>query len=233
MKKVIILLLFLVLMVTLVRQSSSFTETSIDDIINYKQTSSDLTFKQHIRKIDNLESDITLEPVGCFSSVFENFFLRKINPFNNLKEFDSGITITRKNLSSDFQKVLMSVKSNGFPDFARSFERKYSANYSQVPLRQLGALALFAGYSYLTVSKFNEKEINEIYMTYSPPMDKHNITGNFTDEEYQKNLTKSTIPMNTCGYSCGDGSKYMCGSLSYPNIKSASLYAVYKIVENV
>ena len=231
--KVIVLLLFLVLMLTLVSQSSSFAETNIDDIINYKQTESDLAFKQHITQIHNLNKDITLKQVGCFSNVFENFFLRKIIPFNTRKDFDSGLTITRKNLNNDFSKVLELVKSNGFGEFAKSFERKYSKNYSEVPLQELGALALFAGYSYLTISKFDEKTINEIYMTYSPPMDKHNITGNFTDEEYQNNLTKSTIPMNTCGYSCGDGSKYKCGSVSYPNIKSASLYSVYKIVENI
>jgi hypothetical protein len=230
-KKIILFLLFLILMGTLVSGKSSFAETSIDDILNYTQTENDQKFKAHIKKIDNINRDITLEEVGCYKDLYTKYFLRKINPFSTQKDFDSGLTISQKSISNDYDKILKVVSTNGFEDFAKSFKKNYSANYEKVPLQQLAALALFAGYSYISISKFDENTINEIYLTYSPPMDRHNITGNFTEKEYQQNLTPP-IKMD-CGFTCGDGSTFKCGSVGYPTIKSPSLYNVFKIKENI
>jgi len=233
-KKIIVFFIFLVVMGTLVynKPISSFGDTSIDDILNYTQTENDIKFKNHIKKIDNINNDISLEYLGCFNDLYTRYFLRKINPFSTQKDFDSGVTISQKSIVVDYEKILNLVKSNGFADFAKTFESKFKSNYQKVPLQQLAALALFSGYSYLSISKFDNENINEIYFTYSPPMDRHNVTGNFTEEEYTKNLSKSN-GLKNCGFMCGDGSKYYCGSVGYPTIKSPSLYSVYKIVEKV
>jgi hypothetical protein len=229
---IIIIIIFLFIG-TLVYHKLRFSDTSIDDIINYKQEQADIAFKQHILKINDINKDITLEPVGCFNNLYNKFFLRKINPFNKLKEFDSGITISQNTLKEDYLKIIEIVSNNGFQSFATYFKNKYSKDFSKVPLKELGALALFSGYSYVSICKFNENTISQIFLTYSPPMERHNITGNFDSDEYNKYLSPVDSDISTCGFTCGDGSKYKCGSISYPNIKSDTKYAVYHIKENV
>ena len=229
----LIIIFFLIIFGTLVYKNSHFAETSVDDIINYKQEAADLAFKQHITKIHDLDKDISLEQVGCFGNLYNKFFLRKINPFNTRKDFDSGLSISQNTLNEDYLRILDIVTNNGFGDFAKKFKSKYSNNYSKVPLQQIAALALFSGYSYISISKFDENTIEEIYFTYSPPMDRHNITGNFSESEMKKYLSSSDISMNECGFTCGDGSKYYCGSTNHPNVKSPAKYAVYRIIEKV
>jgi hypothetical protein len=224
------LLVIIVLLALLFKNRSSFSQTNVDDIINYKMGASDLEFKKHISNINNISKDVALEDVGCFTNLYEKFFLRKINPFNTRKDFDSGISVSMKNMDEDFNKVIELVKTNGFESFANSFKNDYSNDYSKTPLLKIAALALFAGYSYISISKFDENTINEIYMTYSPPMERHNIVGNFNQEEYSKYLSSSDLNISDCGYSCG---KYKCGSIGYPTIKSSSKYAVYRIIEKI
>jgi hypothetical protein len=215
------LFLFLVILIiwALVQRNSHFVETgNIDDILSYQKGSSDLLFKKHIKKIDDLSTDVRLEPVGCFTDIFNKFFLRKINPFSAKKEFDSGITITNQ---ADYDRVIEIITQNGFGDF------NFPKDYKKASFKKLATLALFAGYSY--ISAYN----GTYYFTYSPPMERYNITGNFSDSEIKEYSSKSEYPINECGFKCGDGSEYMCGSISYPNIKSASRSSVYKIIEMV
>jgi hypothetical protein len=231
MEKEIILFLLLLWALVCFNNVSSFGN-DVDDILNYTQTENDLKFKNHIKQIDDINNDIALEFIGCFTNVYTHFFLRKINPFSLEKDFDSGVTISQKSIITDYEKILNMVKTNGFSSFANSFEKRYSTNYQKVPIQQLAALALFSGYNYISISKFDNENINEIYFSYSPPMDRHNVTGNFTEEEYKKYLSKPN-GIKECGFSCGDGSKYYCGSVAHPTIKSPSLYSVYKIIEKV
>jgi hypothetical protein len=223
----IAIIIFILIIGTLVYNVSYFGSQNIDELLNYKNTEKDLQLKNHILGIKDIDKDIRLEHYGCFNDLYEKFFLRKINPFNTRKDFDSGITITNKNLKNDFTKMLELVKANGFNDFAINFENNYSSNYSKTPLQQLAALGLFAGYSYLSICKFDTDTIYEIYFTYSPPLERH-IT---TDQNFNKYLSPPDLPKDACGFTCTDGSKYKCGSIGYPGIKSRSIYSVYKILE--
>jgi hypothetical protein len=84
--------------------------------------------------------------------------------------------------------------------------------------------------------KKNENEYGKIYLSYSPPMDRHNIYGNFTQKEYNQSLLKPDSPKeslsSSCGFPCKDPGM-MCGSDNYPNIKNTPRFAVYQMVESI
>ena len=216
------------------------TETSydtIDDILSYQGGSSDIAEKQKRSLITNPDKDIKLEPYGCFSNLEEKFFYKKMNPYSKLKIFDSGIIL---NENIDYVDLLEQVKSNGFVDYSNKIIKKYP-DLTKISLQEISALALLAGYSYISIYKNNPTEHGKVYLTYSPPMNKHNIYGWFNDKEYKKNLTSPDLPNHsltrgsgdTCGYPCNGNDNYMCGSIVYPNIKTPPQFAVYRIIETI
>ena len=223
--KTILLVFFLLFLIYLFWTISRFTSDDTIDILNYKETGSDLEFKKKVQLIRNPETDVKLEPLGCYYNLEEQFFYRKINPFAKVKEFNSLYVVKD---SATFKDLLIEVSNNGFGDYAK----KLGNDLNKLSLQQLACLALFAGYNYISVYKNNESEYGKIFLTYSPPMVKHNNTGSFTPKEFKDYTLKPELSSSECGYHCSDSSK-MCGSNNYPNIKNTPRFAVYRITESV
>uniref|UniRef100_A0A6C0B0N7 Uncharacterized protein n=1 Tax=viral metagenome TaxID=1070528 RepID=A0A6C0B0N7_9ZZZZ len=214
------------------------------------------------RKTDVTEiyKDISIEPYGCFSSVDEKFFLKEINKYSNKNVFDSGIIISESRRSDDMKELIQQVINNGFDQYGYSMLHKYNNDpdgYSKnMNIKEIGVLGKLAGYNYISVFKIDEHTRGKIYLTYSPPMDDENkkhvavsdVPGftltpklnNYTNEE-----EKAPGKEMACGYPClpydkpmtfddnGVTRQYMCGSVAYPDIKSPTRFAVYRIVEKI
>ena len=215
--KAVLILVLLITCYFLINRSS-FGE-NIDDILNYRDQEKDKIFMDTVKGIKNPISDIVVTSYGCFKDLDEKFFLKKLNPFNKIKTFDSAFVISNESFQQDFNQLLENIISNGFNDYVNQLKKKYNSNYKNITIQELGALALFAGYSYISVCKESTDGYLKIYFTYSPPMDKK--------ENDLKYLSKSDS-LN-CGYPCSESSSSMCGSINYPNIKSPSLFAIYKV----
>jgi hypothetical protein len=226
MDNLLIILFFIILL--LIKQWSPFTE-NVSDVLTYTETSSDAYTKKKIKLITNPDKDIKLQPLGCFYNLDEKFFYKKINPFAKIKEFNSLFVVQN---DSDFSNLIEEVKNNGFSNYIDTLDK----NYNNLTLQQLAVLGVFAGYNYISLYKKNESEYGKIYLSYSPPMDRHNIYGNFTQKEYNQSLLKPDLPkealVKECGFSCKDPG-YMCGSANHPNIKNTPRFAVYQMVESV
>jgi len=227
----IILFFIIIILLSLIitNGSSSFTE-NVSDILTYHETSNDIATKKRIKSISNPDRDIKLQPLGCFYNLEEKFFYKKINPFAKIKEFDSLFVIQNE---TSFKELKNEVKDNGFQDYVSSLD----TNYNKLTLQQLAVLGVFAGYNYISLYKKNESEYGKIFLSYSPPMDKHNIYGYFTQKEYNQSLLKPDLPAESlknggCGFNCKDPG-LMCGSDNYPNIKNTPRFAVYRMVESV
>ena len=218
------LIIILVLVLLLLSFKSPFAE-SVSDILSYNESSSDLKFKEHVKLITDPNKDIKLKIIGCFSNLGENFFYKKINPFAKIKEFNSLLVIKD---SSSFSDLLNEVNNNGFSNYTSSLDK----NFNNITLQELAVLGLFAGYRYISVFKKNKDEYGKIFLSYSPPMNKHNISGYFSPKEYSNNLLEPDTPSSSCGFKCNSGD-YMCGSANYPNIKNTPHFAVYEIIEAV
>jgi len=219
----LIIILILIIAFLLFDIKNNFTE-NVSDILTYTETSSDLEFIKNIKLISDPNKDVKLKPLGCFSNLSEYFFYKKINPFSKIKEFNSLFVIKD---SSSFQDLLNEVNNNGFGDYVKKLDK----NFNNIKLQELAVLGLFAGYKYISLYKKNEKEYGKIFLSYSPPMNKHNIYGQFTKKEYSNSLLEPDLPLESCGFKCNDG--YMCGSENYPNIKNTQHFAVYEITESV
>ena len=223
----LLIILFFIILLLLIKQWSPFTE-NVSDILTYKETDNDIATKNRIKSILNPDSDIKLEPLGCFYNLDEKFFYKKINPFAKIKEFDSLFVIQNE---SSFKELLNEVKDNGFGDYVERLD----TNYNNLTLQQFAVLGVFAGYNYISLYKKNESEYGKIFLSYSPPMNKHNIYGYFDEKNYNQSLLKHDLPHESlagCGYKCKD-SEMMCGSNNYPNIKNTPRFAVYRMVETV
>jgi len=223
----LLIILFFIILLLIINQWSHFSNTS--DLLNYTQSSSDEATKKKIKLITNPDRDIKLQPLGCFYNLDEKFFYKKINPFAKIKEFNSLFVIQN---SSDFLNLINEVKDNGFGEYVDRLD----PNYNNLRLQQLAVLGVFAGYNYISLYKKNESEYGKIYLSYSPPMNKHNIYGNFTQKEYNQNLLKPDLPpeslVKECGFKCKDPGM-MCGSHHQPNIKNTPRFAVYQMVESI
>ena len=221
---ILLLLIFILFLVYVCSVHLNFTADTAD-ILRYSETEADLKFKNKVQLIRNPDQDIKLEPLGCYYNLEDRFFYRKINPFAKVKEFNSLFVVEDSNT---YKSLLTEVSNNGFEDYAK----KMNPDFNTLSLQQLSTLALFAGYSYISLYKKNESEYGRIFLSYSPPMSKHNITGSFTPKEFKEYTLKPDTTESECGYKCSDSSK-MCGSINYPNIKNTPRFAVYRIVESV
>ena len=219
-----------------------------------------LQVKKHLGKnfTENLK-DITIEPYGCFSNLKDKFFLKSINPYSKNKQFDSGIIISDHSVKNDLRRLIKNVLKNGYDLYGNKLLKKYKTNYDyeNMPIKEIATLAKLSGYNYISIYKTGLHSKGNVYLTYSPPM-KTSVTdiyNNFNSEQYQELLEKSdlldyklTPELNEnslkCGYPClpfnkpstfkdsnGKIRQYMCGSISYPTIKTPPRYAVYKITE--
>ena len=202
-------------------------------------------------QLTDFYSDIGLEPYGCFSSLDEKFFQKKYNPYN--KTFNSLLILNNEN---DIKQFVIKVINNGYDIYGSSILKKYP-NLSEIKLQEIATLAKLSGYNYISVYKINIDSVPKFYLTYSPPLDDEenekteNISvskpnkllstftlmpkvGNYTNEE--ENTKNKEL---SCGFPCLSNGKpqtisdkqFMCGSVGYPNIKTPSRFAVYKITE--
>jgi hypothetical protein len=238
-ENLIILIIFFIIIILFGFLHENFTNNSIDDLISYKGGSSDLEAKKKISLITNPDNDIKIVPYGCFSNFDNLFFYKKINPYSDIKVFDSGTILNTKN---DYIDLLNNVSKNGFSDYSTSIKNKYP-DLTNISIQEIASLALLGGYQYISVYKTDVDNIGKVFLTYSPPMNKHNIVGWFSEEEYNEYLTSSDLPNDkltgvkpgdsTCGYQCSSSSDYYCGSVNYPNIKTFPKLAVYKIIETI
>jgi hypothetical protein len=235
-------------------------KTKKEPIVTVLPSKTDLT---------DIFKDITLQPYGCFTSLDEKFFLRKVNVYSKNNGLDSGIIISDTDTKNDTLELIEKVKNNGFDKYAYYIYNKYNDmpdGYNKnMSILELGVLGKLAGYNYLSIYKLNKNTRGHVYLTYSPPLN-DDLEYNYTQADYNKVLSKSDLPGYTltpklnnytneeekapgkelsCGYPClpydkpltfkenGVTKQYMCGSVGYPNIKTPSRFAVYRIVEKV
>jgi hypothetical protein len=226
-----ILILLLLITIYLIKNNLSTFGEMIDDLLTYKNKKSDEDFVIMARNKN--PEDITVKPYGCFKDIDERFFIRKLNPFSKVKIFNSVFVISENSMQKDFQTLFDEITQNGFGEYALKQKNKNSFT-----LQELGALCLYAGYSYMSIFKTGLDGNMRIYFSYSPPMNKLNITGQFNQKEYNKYLLKSDLNYSLkfsssetmCGYPCNSKNPdYYCGSLNYPNIKSPTTFAVYSV----
>jgi hypothetical protein len=246
MNKVLILLLLISVLLLFINTPSRFGE-QIDDLINYKDKENDAFFANTVRNM-NPSTDILVKDYGCFRDLDEKFFIKKLNPFTTTNSFDSAFVVSPDTQIQDFEALFTKITENGFAKYIETIKSKYSPkDYKNITIPELGALALFAGYSYISMYRESKFGNLKIYFSYSPPMDKHNIVGQFNTKEYSKLLSKTHLNNKViagnnelqCGYPCTnpdrspqvnqDGKVYTCGSINYPTIKSPSIYSVYYI----
>jgi hypothetical protein len=214
----VVFILLLLISIYLISISPSGFSEIIDDIIGYPYTQNDINFVNTVKAIKNPDKEIKVVNYGCFKDIDEKFFIRKINPFSTIKTFDSAFVISNEN---DFSRLLDKVKSNGFGNSLQS-------KYPNINVQDLGILAAFAGYSYVSICKDSPSGIPEIYFSYSPPMTKQI----FAPQDYTKYLAKPVSNGPDCGFSCSPGGSEYCGSVNYPNIKSPAMYSVYSVKIN-
>jgi hypothetical protein len=194
---------------------------------------------QSPKKTDLVEihKDIYLESYGCFSSLEEKFFAKKLIG----KEIDSGTVLSN---NSDIQGLVKHVIDLGYDIYGYRMIHKYNNNYDNITIIELGTLGKLSGYSYISTYNYDEKTRGKVYLTYSPPLDKE---VDIDDKNQQPSkpekldviAKESSSQNNLCGYQCFskdgklsvNGKKYMCGSVGYPDIKTPTRYAVYKILE--
>ena len=178
------------------------TSSSSEEITQSLSETTQSLPKLKPNKMDLTEiyKDIDLQPYGCFSSLDEKFFLKKINPYTNSNVFDSGLIISEDNRKKDTHELITQVINNGFGTYAYYIFNKYDNDpdgYSKnMDIKEFAILGKLAGYDYLSVYKLNESTRGKIYLTYSPPMETQ-LGFNATTDEYNNNLTKSNLPTYT------------------------------------
>jgi hypothetical protein len=217
------------------------------------------------QRLNDIYRDIKIEPYGCFTNLKGKFFLKRINPYAKIKEYDSGIFIADHN-ATEMKRIIDKVIENGFDEYGYHIIKKYpNDDFNNLSIHEIATLGKLSGYNYISVYKTSTKQSRgNIYLTYSPPMEKE-IGTNYTEEQYNSELTKTDLPgylltprLNkytnesekapgkdlSCGYPCtssgkpelitdssGNVNQYMCGSVTYPDIKTPPRYSVYRIVE--
>jgi len=198
-------------------------------------------------------NDIKLQPIGCFTNITNLFFTSCVNPYSSEKITDSGINIS--NYPNDVTKIIRTVINNGYDIYGNKILNKYKGtDYSNLLLTELAILGYLCGYRYMSISSINPTSKN-IFYSYSPPMgdlvsDKDISQPDLKNYTLTPKLNNYTNETNTtpqselsCGYPClqngnpqsfnenNETLQYMCGSSSYPNIKTPPRYSVYKIFE--
>jgi hypothetical protein len=78
---------------------SQFGE-NIDDLLSYQHKETDKQFVQNVK--DKQPSEIKVTPYGCFKNINERFFIRKLNPFGNVKIFNSVFVVSENSMENDF-----------------------------------------------------------------------------------------------------------------------------------
>jgi len=169
--------------------------------------------------------------------------------YSDVPILDSGIVISERNTDNDMRALLEQINKNGFDIYANKIYNMYdSKGYNNMSILEIATVGKLAGYNYLSIYKIDEHTRGKIILSYSPPLD--NIqTQKLTSSDlpdfrlvtpvngYTNEEEKAPGKVFGCGYPCYKNKKldingdkeYMCGSVSYPSIKTPPRYAVYKI----
>jgi len=230
--KLLLVVLFFIILLTLILKKNKFGNIDeIEDVItSYKQDKiPNEIINNKLRNVKDPYKSIILEPYGCFANLENKFFIKKINRNNREKTFDSAIVIEPEKLEQGFYDLLKKVKENGYTQFANKINDKLKKlGWDDITIQEIGILAKYAGYDYLSIYKAGLHEKGRVYLTYSPPMDLHNITGVFSEEKYKNSLSSSDLPgytltpklNNYTNESENDTSKELsCGFPCLPNNK--------------
>ena len=141
----------------------------------------------------------------------------------------------------------------------KEYEKSGYTGVSLLDLGILGKLSGY-NYMSISKQDISDLEGFKVYYTYSPPTVSSSIYKygyNFTDEDFESVKTDSEFPVSSlvkktgnsntdsklCGHPCllngkpdtfvdskGETKNYMCGSNTFPTLKSPELFAIYKII---
>ena len=163
--------------------------------ITNKSSSAVLRKKTYLgKKFTDTIDDISIEPYGCFANLKDKFFIKKINPYSKIKQFDSGIIISEHNIKKDLQRLARNIIRNGYDLYGNKILKMYktSYDYNNMPIKEIATLAKLSGYDYLSIYKTGEHSKGSVYLTYSPPM-KRNLSDIYTEEQYNNALEKTDL----------------------------------------
>jgi hypothetical protein len=207
--------------------------------------------KPNISTVSDLIKDIGIKPVGCFTNVADLYFISCVNPYSTKKVIDSGIRITK--YPEDIVTLINRVIQNGYDLYGNKIKNNYKGtDYSNLDIKELATLGYLSGYRFMSIYKNDLNEKKNIFYSYGPPQsdqdtimnsDLPNYTltpklNNYTNEN--ENAPGKEL---SCGYPCfkdkkpetfienGVQKQYMCGSITYPTIKTPPRYSVYQIFE--
>ena len=184
-----------------------------------------------VSDVSEIHKDIYLEPHGCFSSLEEKFFATKIHH----DKYDSGLIL--KN-NEDIKRQVGKIINDGYDVFGYRMLNKYNNKYDNINIVELAILGKLSGYNYISVFSYDENRRGDVYLTYSPPMERQ-LEYQPNDPVFKQFISKSDVKLSltkkeepVCGYPCKGNSKgFMCGSVGFPDIKSPTRFAVYRIAE--
>jgi len=247
----ILFIIIIILVLFYIFNLKSKTKSNLSNLSSYCP----IVLSPKNQYINDPISDINIEPIGCFSNIKDDFFISCINPYSNEKISDSGIEI--KNYPDDIINFLKQVIKNGYDLYGNNILNKYrGTDYSNLNIIEIATIGYLCGYKYMSILSNGIDSKNEIFFSYSPPMD---------DLVDDKNVGKPDLPTYnlmpkdgnyahennikpgqelSCGFPCLKNGKpqsfldnygvlrnYMCGSIVSPTIKTPPRYAVYKIFE--
>jgi hypothetical protein len=179
-----------------------FTISSLIILFGFKKitnnSSSAVTRKKTYlgKKFTDTIGDISIEPYGCFADLKDKFFIKKINPYSKIKQYDSGIIISEHNTKKDLQRLTRNVIKNGYDLYGNKILKIYktSYDYENMPIKEIASLAKLSGYNYLSIYKIGKHNKGNVYLTYSPPM-KRTLSDvyKYTEEQYNNALEKTNL----------------------------------------
>ena len=201
--------------------------------------------------LTDIIKDINIRPIGCFTNIKDLYFKSCINPYSKDKKEDSGIRIT--NYPEDIINLINIVIQNGYDLYGNEIKNIYKgSDYSNLNIKQLSSLGYLSGYRYISIYKNDINEHKNIFFSYGPPQPDRDTDFKSDLPDYQltpkfNNYTNENENESgkelSCGYPClkdkqpeifvenGIKKQYMCGSITYPTIKTPPRYAVYEIYE--
>jgi hypothetical protein len=149
------------------------------------------------RKTDlrGIYSDISIKPYGCFSSLDEKFFQKRIN-YTKDGLLDSGIIISDTNQDNDIRDLIDRVIELGFDQYGYHLIHTFGGDYSGMSIKEIAVLAKLLGYNFISVYKPTETTRGKIYLSYSPPMNKQ-VDFDASKQEYNNSIAKSDLPGHT------------------------------------
>jgi hypothetical protein len=247
--KFILIILILILIYLLLNKIKSKLENTNSALQNTNFCP--IVKKPSLSTVSDIINDIGIKPVGCFTNIKDLIFVSCVNPYSLKKVMDSGIRII--NYPEDIVNLIDKVIKNGYDIYGNKIKNNYKGtDYSNLNIKELATLGYLSGYRYISISKNDLNEKKDIFYSYGPPQnDKDTIMksdlpnytltpklNNYTNED--ENVPGKEI---SCGYPCFKDKKpeifvendiekqYMCGSITFPTIKTPPRYAIYQIYE--